>query len=593
MLAASLASGCHVVLEGPPGTGKSTLLRAVADGAGFGVEFVEGNAELTPSRLVGHHDPALVLETGYRPDTFVDGPLLTALREGRLLYIEELNRVPEETLNVLVGALAEGEIHVPRLGRIPAAASFRLIAAMNPFDAVGTARVSQAIADRMCRIAIGYQDAPGEQVIVERVTGASSPLVAPAVELTRLTREHAQVRMGASVRGAIDLVRLGRELSALRGEAEPVAGRRHVRRRRDRRALRPAAARRGLRADARGDRARADRAPQTGRAGGVRAPGKSNGPAPQGGAGRSLSGAAAQDVVRERGRRTMPRDQLAQRHGQLEQVSPAVGRLDEQAFHDLLRTDPDAAVALLADLGAATDPQLRTAGAAARGAAVRARRPARRGHPARVPAADVRPGRGRGRPRPRPDPRGRRRAAEHADQLIARRWTAPRRALCLLVDHSGSMRGHAVGLAAMAAAAVVLTRERARQHERDRLRRRRARPPGPGRRRERPAALVDDLLSLRGKGRTDLALALRTAARELAREPAAERLAIVLSDCRVTAGGDPLQALSGLDRVDVLGTADEPDAVAAGRALAARGGGRYLPATRFRELQSSLVALLS
>ena len=50
-----------------PGPGKSTLLRAVADGAGFGVEFVEGNAELTPARLVGHHDPALVLEAGYRP----------------------------------------------------------------------------------------------------------------------------------------------------------------------------------------------------------------------------------------------------------------------------------------------------------------------------------------------------------------------------------------------------------------------------------------------------------------------------------------------------------------------------------------------
>ena len=121
MLAATLASGCHVVLEGPPGTGKSTLLRAVADGAGLGVEFVEGNAELTPARLVGHHDPALVLEAGYTPDTFVDGPLISALREGRLLYIEELNRVPEETLNVLVGALAEGEIHVPRLGRVRAA----------------------------------------------------------------------------------------------------------------------------------------------------------------------------------------------------------------------------------------------------------------------------------------------------------------------------------------------------------------------------------------------------------------------------------------------------------------------------------------
>jgi MoxR-like ATPase len=223
VLAATLASGCHVVLEGPPGTGKSTLLRAVADGAGLGLEFVEGNAELTPGRLVGHHDPALVLEAGYTPDTFVDGPLISALREGCLLYIEELNRVPEETLNVLVGALAEGEIHVPRLGRVKAETGFRLIAAMNPFDAVGTARVSQAISDRMCRIAIGYQDAAGERAIVERVAGPS-PLVEPAVTLTRSTREHPKVRMGASVRGAIDLVRLGRELGGLRGEPAPVPG---------------------------------------------------------------------------------------------------------------------------------------------------------------------------------------------------------------------------------------------------------------------------------------------------------------------------------------------------------------------------------
>jgi len=95
---------------------------------------------------------------------------------------------------------------------------------MNPFDAVGTARVSQAIADRMCRIAITYQDAPGERAIVGRVAGIDGPLAASAVELTRLTREHPQVLMGSSVRGAIDLVKLGTGLARLRGEGEPVPG---------------------------------------------------------------------------------------------------------------------------------------------------------------------------------------------------------------------------------------------------------------------------------------------------------------------------------------------------------------------------------
>ena len=57
------------------------------------------------------------------------------MREGSLLYLEELNRIPEETLNVLITAMAERELVVPRLGRIDAADGFVLVAAMNPFDA--------------------------------------------------------------------------------------------------------------------------------------------------------------------------------------------------------------------------------------------------------------------------------------------------------------------------------------------------------------------------------------------------------------------------------------------------------------------------
>ena len=216
ILGVALRAGCHTVLEGPPGTGKSTLLRAIAAASGRGVEFVEGNAELTPARLIGHHDPALVLNGGYTPQAWTDGPLATAMREGELLYLEELNRIPEETLNVLITAMAEREIAIPRVGRVQAADEFVLVAAMNPFDAIGTARVSQAIADRMCRIAIGYLDAEQEREVVRTQTGVGEQLPAIAVEIVRGSRSHSAVRMGSSVRGAIDMVKLADGLATAR-----------------------------------------------------------------------------------------------------------------------------------------------------------------------------------------------------------------------------------------------------------------------------------------------------------------------------------------------------------------------------------------
>jgi MoxR-like ATPase len=226
LVIAALGAHRHVLLEGPPGTGKSTLLRAVANELGIGFSFVEGNAELTPARLIGHFDPARVLVDGYSPDVFVDGPLVTALRDGALLYVEEINRIPEETLNVLITVMSEGELHVPRLGRVAATPGFRLVAAMNPFDAVGTARISAAVYDRVCRLAIGYQDSRDEVAVVMREAAAAGETstdlvwVTRVVEVVRRTRNHAELRIGSSVRGAIDTVLVAASLGELRGLPE-------------------------------------------------------------------------------------------------------------------------------------------------------------------------------------------------------------------------------------------------------------------------------------------------------------------------------------------------------------------------------------
>ena len=222
---AAVAAGRDIVLEGPPGTSKTTMLKAITQEWGIPLLFVEGNADLTPAKLVGHHNPARVLTEDYSADNFVAGPLIEAMQRGGFLYIEEFNRAPEDTLNTLLAAMADRSIAVPRVGVIVAEPTFRVIASMNPYDNVGTTRLSTSVHDRLNRLSLDYQDAPSEEGIVTLRTHADGVLqrrmVMDAVAVTRATREHPDIRQGSSVRGAIDCVLVATQLAELRDILNP------------------------------------------------------------------------------------------------------------------------------------------------------------------------------------------------------------------------------------------------------------------------------------------------------------------------------------------------------------------------------------
>lgn len=216
---AALVAGRHILLEGPPGTSKSTLLQAIAEEIGVPFIMVEGNADLTASKLLGYFDPAQAVAEGYKPEHFVEGPLLEAMRKGGILYIDEFNRIPPDALNVLMRAIEEGEIVVPRVGPVRSRNGFRLVSAQNPYDDVGTTKVSMGIYDRLCKLRMNYQSREEEKQIVRLRTGCKDErLVELAVNIVRRTRSHPEIRQGASVRGAMHFVEILQQLARLEGE---------------------------------------------------------------------------------------------------------------------------------------------------------------------------------------------------------------------------------------------------------------------------------------------------------------------------------------------------------------------------------------
>jgi MoxR-like ATPase len=220
---AVLSSGHHLLLEGPVGVGKTTVALAVCTHLERSVIRVDGDERYTENRLTGWFDPPLVLKAGYGEQSFFPGPLLRAMREGAILFINELNRMPESVQNVLLPALDEGLLILPRIGEVRSAAGFQVVATQNPVEYIATGHLSEALKDRFEHIPLHYQSEEEEREIVRRESASRNEgLVSDAVSIARMTRASPRFRKGASVRAAVSIVSIAERLSgagALRAAA--------------------------------------------------------------------------------------------------------------------------------------------------------------------------------------------------------------------------------------------------------------------------------------------------------------------------------------------------------------------------------------
>lgn len=212
LLRDSLDSGITPCLVGPPGVGKSLIARKVAEDTERSFHEVFFDENVTPSRLIGSFDPALVVRNGRNISSFEPGPLIRAMVEGGLFVAQELNRATEFCQNSLIAPLEERHYHLFPIGMIKAHENFAFVATQNPIETAGTYRLSRVLVDRVgAWIRLGYPTKETEiEIIRENTPAFRLPMSAleKIYDIVRETRNTKALEIPASPRSGIFLTRL-------------------------------------------------------------------------------------------------------------------------------------------------------------------------------------------------------------------------------------------------------------------------------------------------------------------------------------------------------------------------------------------------
>jgi MoxR-like ATPase len=234
-LLAAFAGGGHVLIEDTPGTGKTTLAKALAASVGAKFTRVQFTPDLLPSDILG----VSIFNQREQTFEFRPGPVFTLI-----LLADEVNRASPRTQSALLEVMAEGQVSIE--GRTHAMDPlFFVIATQNPVEFRGTYPLPEAQMDRFAMsLSLGYVDAATEVAVLTaqelrhplaeaRAVASREEVLALkervrhvrmadevkhyVVELVRRTRAMPQALLGCGPRGSIALVQSAKALALLEG----------------------------------------------------------------------------------------------------------------------------------------------------------------------------------------------------------------------------------------------------------------------------------------------------------------------------------------------------------------------------------------